>query len=443
MTGQVLGTAAYLAPEQALGKPATDASDRYALAVVAYELLTGRKPFTGELPAAQARQHIETPVPPASRAERPAAGRRRRARARAGQGPGRPAAHRRAFVAELRGALGESAPHGDDARRARAVPPRPHPPPRRAAPGRPRAGHGGVLARSSRVAAALPDRAGSGWCSSLAAGDRRAAGGGGNDEPRAVAHTTKHTTKRPAAKTEDEADACGADRSQTQTQPPPPAADRQRARSAGPRADRPGQLRRGDRRAQPRGAGCPVATTDPCAYALYDLGHALRLAGRSGRGDPGPPAAPAEPRPARDRPAGARPGPSRMRRRRRSPSKAPRQGPSTKRTPDARARDALGASAGRGAARCARRAPGLAQAHRRTRRAGQRQGGRAACAATRPPSSSSRGHQSRQPPPSSSELRSSAQNRTPSADDVDQRRGCRARALHCSHLQAYPEARAS
>src|SRR5436190_2569070 len=62
-TGQVLGTAAYLSPEQAQGKPATDASDRYALAVVGYELLTRRKPFEGELAAAQARQHIESPVP--------------------------------------------------------------------------------------------------------------------------------------------------------------------------------------------------------------------------------------------------------------------------------------------------------------------------------------------------------------------------------------------
>src|SRR3954470_21437392 len=67
-TGQVLGTAAYLSPEQALGKPATDASDRYALPVVASELLARQKPFEGELPAAQARQHIESPVPPASRA---------------------------------------------------------------------------------------------------------------------------------------------------------------------------------------------------------------------------------------------------------------------------------------------------------------------------------------------------------------------------------------
>ena len=65
-TGQVLGTAAYLSPEQASGKPATSASDRYALAVVAFQLLTGRKPFTAEHFAAQARQHIEAPPPPAS-----------------------------------------------------------------------------------------------------------------------------------------------------------------------------------------------------------------------------------------------------------------------------------------------------------------------------------------------------------------------------------------
>jgi serine/threonine-protein kinase len=61
--GQVLGTAAYLSPEQALGTPATDASDRYALAVVAFELLTGRRPFEGEHVAAQARQHVEAEPP--------------------------------------------------------------------------------------------------------------------------------------------------------------------------------------------------------------------------------------------------------------------------------------------------------------------------------------------------------------------------------------------
>src|SRR3954471_8238252 len=65
-TGQVLGTAAYLSPEQALGEPATSRSDLYALAVVAYELLTGSRPFEAEHFAAQARAHVEDPVPPAS-----------------------------------------------------------------------------------------------------------------------------------------------------------------------------------------------------------------------------------------------------------------------------------------------------------------------------------------------------------------------------------------
>ncbi|MGZ4344892.1 MAG: serine/threonine-protein kinase, partial [Solirubrobacteraceae bacterium] len=41
--GQLLGTAAYLAPERALGRPATEASDRYSLAVMAFELLVGER----------------------------------------------------------------------------------------------------------------------------------------------------------------------------------------------------------------------------------------------------------------------------------------------------------------------------------------------------------------------------------------------------------------
>jgi eukaryotic-like serine/threonine-protein kinase len=68
-TGQVLGTAAYISPEQARGEPATAASDRYALAVVAFELLTGRRPFPAEHPAAQARAHVEEVVPLATDVE--------------------------------------------------------------------------------------------------------------------------------------------------------------------------------------------------------------------------------------------------------------------------------------------------------------------------------------------------------------------------------------
>jgi serine/threonine protein kinase len=64
--GTILGTAGYLAPEQALGQEATPASDRYALGVVAYELLTGGRPFERGSATAEAAAHIHEPVPPAS-----------------------------------------------------------------------------------------------------------------------------------------------------------------------------------------------------------------------------------------------------------------------------------------------------------------------------------------------------------------------------------------
>jgi serine/threonine protein kinase len=63
LTGTVLGTAGYLSPEQARGERATPASDRYSLAVVAYELLTGRRPFESESPTAEAAAHVQAEVP--------------------------------------------------------------------------------------------------------------------------------------------------------------------------------------------------------------------------------------------------------------------------------------------------------------------------------------------------------------------------------------------
>ena len=63
LTGTVLGTAGYLSPEQAQGERATPASDLYALAIVAYELLSGERPFENESPTAEAAAHVNSPVP--------------------------------------------------------------------------------------------------------------------------------------------------------------------------------------------------------------------------------------------------------------------------------------------------------------------------------------------------------------------------------------------
>jgi serine/threonine protein kinase len=64
--GTILGTSGYLSPEQANGEPATEASDIYALGVVAFELLTGGRPFERGSATAEAAAHIHEPVPPAS-----------------------------------------------------------------------------------------------------------------------------------------------------------------------------------------------------------------------------------------------------------------------------------------------------------------------------------------------------------------------------------------
>ncbi|WP_304452517.1 serine/threonine-protein kinase [Nocardiopsis sp. YSL2] len=62
-TGMVMGTAQYISPEQALGQPASSASDLYALGVVAYECLAGTPPFTGDSPVALALAHTRDEPP--------------------------------------------------------------------------------------------------------------------------------------------------------------------------------------------------------------------------------------------------------------------------------------------------------------------------------------------------------------------------------------------
>ena len=65
VTGQVLGTPEYMAPELVSGDGAGPAADRYSLGVVAYQMLTGRVPFQGNTPGATLMAQIHDPLPPA------------------------------------------------------------------------------------------------------------------------------------------------------------------------------------------------------------------------------------------------------------------------------------------------------------------------------------------------------------------------------------------
>ena len=173
LPGTVLGTAGYLSPEQARGEPATAASDRYGLAVVAFELLTGRRPFEADTAATEAFGHLNAPVPSAERLHPELPG-RRRCRVRPGAGQGSRAASRdlrRARVGaphrvlRRRGADDGRGRRGDrraDPRvSARSAPAPAHPAapgrarsrPRRARAGRAR----GCAARRGRLGGCRPD----------------------------------------------------------------------------------------------------------------------------------------------------------------------------------------------------------------------------------------------------------------------------------------------
>ena len=66
-TGATIGTPAYMSPEQTQGHTVTNQSDIYSLGVVAYEMLTGRVPFSGDTPVSVGVKHVnESPPPPSS-----------------------------------------------------------------------------------------------------------------------------------------------------------------------------------------------------------------------------------------------------------------------------------------------------------------------------------------------------------------------------------------
>jgi serine/threonine protein kinase len=268
-TGQVLGTAAYLSPEQAQGKPATDASDRYALAVVAYELLTQRKPFEGELPAAQARQHIESPVPPASAtADLPKAVDGVLERGMAKDPADRPATATE-FVQDLRGAMQDAPTAATAVAPARFIREPPPPPPPAPASERSRRPFLIALAAVVFVLAVV-----------IAA---IAGGGGGGGSPTDAANTQRSTPPKHKAKSKPKPANTTPAQPQTQTQQQtqqPAATDKRALALQGhnliAQGNYPAAIDVLSRAIQ----NCPVSTTDPCAYALFDLGHALRLAGR-------------------------------------------------------------------------------------------------------------------------------------------------------------------
>ena len=140
-TGTVLGTAGYLAPEQARGERATAATDLYALGVVAFELLTGRRPFRADTATAEAAAHIHAPVPSLHEANPSLPPELDPVFARAlAKDPAARYASSAEFVADLRGAL-------DDAAGATSVlaaaPTRPLTPTRRVAPDERRVARGG------------------------------------------------------------------------------------------------------------------------------------------------------------------------------------------------------------------------------------------------------------------------------------------------------------
>jgi len=65
-TGAMIGTPAYMSPEQGLGQPGDERSDLYALGVLYYQMATGHLPFDADTPLAVIMKHVNEPIPPPS-----------------------------------------------------------------------------------------------------------------------------------------------------------------------------------------------------------------------------------------------------------------------------------------------------------------------------------------------------------------------------------------
>ncbi len=293
MTGQVLGTASYISPEQAVGDPATTASDRYALAIVAFELLTGTKPFQAKHFAAQARAHVEDPPPLATErdASLPAGVDDVLDRGMA-KDPGERWPSAREMVDALDRAMGSkpaaaaaAAPATEATQRLDSPPPPPPPaaaPPQRDRPGR-------------RPAAAL--LAGlAGLLLIAVLGFVLLSGGGDGDgdadqasEPTPTATATAERTREPTP-TETAEPTATATATPTETpeptKTPAPSGEPDLARAAdlqlqGFNARQAGNYEQGLTLSQQALEACGDAQElNPCGYALYEVGAALNALGR-------------------------------------------------------------------------------------------------------------------------------------------------------------------
>jgi len=320
-TGQLLGTAAYLSPEQALGEPATAASDIYSLAVVAYELLTRTRPFRAEHFAAQARQHAEATPPPATERDPGLAPSVDPVLARAlakdpderwlsatsfvdalerAVGRGRPAAVESPteVTRPLLGAVGGAAsPRAGAVPRPRAAPQPPvaarvaAPAPARAPVSRERSGRGGRLALLALGAVALLVplvvllSSGGSRKPTPATAHRPAPRLSGS--PRGAPHAAAPGTPRPSASSS----------AGSPPATPPPSANPSPARAAALQLrghnlvqSDPAQaitvLEQARSATGKTTAECLQPSSNACltyAYALFDIGHALRISGQPAR----------------------------------------------------------------------------------------------------------------------------------------------------------------